>query len=143
MPFILYSSIVLLVFVDNSLLLSLCCTVQISKTFLYPVLYWDISEVLLLTWSLHDIVDCTDNIDAHAMKGYIVHDVRKGANVHIPYPDESDGVEGGCAFHHGRFVMSLRKASQAEPKYKLLLLYIQFSYLLCMHKPFLCNFIVY
>jgi len=68
---------------------------------------------------LYDVSDCTDNIDAHMMKGYVIHDVRKGANVHIPYPAESDGVRGGCAFHHGRFVMTLRKAAQAETKYGL------------------------
>ena len=52
------------------------------------------------------------------MLGYVIHDVRKGVNVHIPYPSESDRVEAGCAFHHGRFIMALRKAAQAEPKYE-------------------------
>jgi len=75
---------------------------------------------LLKTCKLYTIVDCTDNIDAHTMLGYVVHDVHKGVNVHIPYPTESDGVTGGCGFHHGRFIMALRKAAQAEPKYGLL-----------------------
>jgi len=70
---------------------------------------------------LCNIADCTNNIDAHTMLGYVIHDVRKGVNVHIPYPPESDGVKGGCAFHHGRFIMALRNAAQAEPKYTLLL----------------------
>jgi len=62
------------------------------------------------------IVDCVDGIDAHTMFGYVIHDVRKAVNVHIPYPAEYDGVKGGCAFHHGRFIMALRKAAQAESK---------------------------
>ena len=79
----------------------------------------DISELLLNPCELYNVADCTDNIDAHMMKGYVIHDVRKGANVHIPYPGESDGVRSGCAFHHGRFVMTLRKTAQAETKYGL------------------------
>jgi len=74
---------------------------------------------VLIRCKLYDVADCTDNIDAHMMRGYVIHDVRKAASVHIPYPAESDGVKGGCAFHHGRFVMTLRKAAQAEPKYGL------------------------
>jgi len=50
------------------------------------------------------------------MFGYVLHDVRKAVNVHVPYPAEYDGVKGGCAFHHGRFIMALRKAAQAESK---------------------------
>jgi len=56
------------------------------------------------------------------MVGYVIHDVHKGTNVHVPYPTESEGVKAGCAFHHGRFIMALRKAAQAEPKYGLLIL---------------------
>jgi len=66
------------------------------------------------------------------MLGYVIHDVGKGVNVHIPYPAESDALKGGCGFHHGRFIMALRKAAQAEPKYGLLLI-TQHSLLLSDH----------
>ena len=43
--------------------------------------------------------------------------MKSKTEVQIPYPEEQNGVPGiGKAFHHGRFVMSLRKAAQAEPK---------------------------
>ena len=58
--------------------------------------------------------DCIEGIDGHTIMGYVIHD--KCSSVDVAYPDEYEGIRGGKAFHHGRFVMSLRKAAMAEPK---------------------------
>lgn len=57
--------------------------------------------------------DCLEGFDAHEIKGYVIHDGSK-RQVHIGYPNEQEAV--GKAFHHGRFVMALRKAAMEEPK---------------------------
>jgi len=57
---------------------------------------------------------CTESIDAHLIKGYVIHDMCKESNVHISYPNESDVVCSGRAFHHGRFVSALRNAAKSE-----------------------------
>jgi squalene monooxygenase len=65
----------------------------------------------------HNIIllsDCLEGFDAHQIKGYVIHD-EEGNQVEVPYPENQDAV--GIAFHHGRFVMALRKAAMAEPKY--------------------------
>lgn len=57
------------------------------------------------------IAHTLENIDGVQAKGYAVFS--KGVPVHLPYP----GVNRGCSFHHGRFIMSLRKAAAETPKY--------------------------
>lgn len=62
--------------------------------------------------------DCVDGFDAHCVKGYIIHDLDSSSEVQIPYPMDSDTNTPvtGRSFHHGRFVMALRRAAQAEKK---------------------------
>ncbi|KAM9797900.1 squalene monooxygenase [Neosynchiropus ocellatus] len=55
-----------------------------------------------------------EGLDAHLVKGYVIHDRDSGSEVEIPYPREEDGVQCGRAFHHGRFIMGLRRAAMAE-----------------------------
>ncbi|KAM8847145.1 squalene monooxygenase [Synchiropus picturatus] len=55
-----------------------------------------------------------EGLDAHLVKGYVIHDRDSGSEVEIPYPQEEDGVQCGRAFHHGRFIMGLRRAAMAE-----------------------------
>ncbi|KAL5017457.1 hypothetical protein ScPMuIL_007046 [Solemya velum] len=63
------------------------------------------------------LADCCEGLDAHVTKGYMVHDIETKRSVHVPYPQDKDGnILCGRAFHHGRFIMNLRKAAQAEPK---------------------------
>ncbi|KAK2498793.1 hypothetical protein MC885_007578 [Smutsia gigantea] len=53
--------------------------------------------------------------------GYMIHDQESKSEVHIPYPlSENNQVQSGRAFHHGRFIMSLRKAAMAEPNTKFI-----------------------
>lgn len=60
--------------------------------------------------------DTVEGLDAQVVNGYIIHDWESKSEVHIPYPlSESNQVQSGRAFHHGRFIMSLRKAAMAEP----------------------------
>lgn len=57
--------------------------------------------------------DCLEGIDAVLVKGYqcIYH----GESVGIPYTsDENKKAYEGRSFHHGKFVMALRKAALAE-----------------------------
>ncbi|KAL5492680.1 ERG1 [Sanghuangporus weigelae] len=53
--------------------------------------------------------DCLEGIDAAAVRGYCV--VNDGKQVHIPYPNGQEGR----AFHHGKFIMALRKKALAAP----------------------------
>ena len=53
--------------------------------------------------------DCLEGIDAVPVRGYCV--VKDGKNVHIPYPDRQEGR----SFHHGKFIMALRKKALAAP----------------------------
>ncbi|XP_078676133.1 squalene monooxygenase-like isoform X1 [Branchiostoma floridae x Branchiostoma belcheri] len=56
-----------------------------------------------------------EGIDAHHVQGYVVHDLESGKNVKLPYPkDDSCAVMEGRAFHHGRFIMGLRKEAQKQ-----------------------------
>ena len=50
--------------------------------------------------------ECLEGIDAVPARGYCV--VNGGKNVHIPYPE---GYQGR-SFHHGKFIMALRKKAQ-------------------------------
>ena len=61
--------------------------------------------------------DCTENVGAHTIKGYILHDRENNQQVAVGYPEEDHkNINWGRAFHHGRFVMSLRSAAQEENK---------------------------
>ena len=53
--------------------------------------------------------ECLEGIDAVPAHGYCV--VNDGKNVHIPYPE---GYKGR-SFHHGKFIMALRKKAKAAP----------------------------
>ena len=53
--------------------------------------------------------DCLDGIDAVPVRGYCV--VNEGKQVHIPYPNNQEGR----SFHHGKFIMALRKKAFAAP----------------------------
>ncbi|KAK2844148.1 hypothetical protein Q5P01_010807 [Channa striata] len=56
-----------------------------------------------------------EGLDAHLVKGYVIHDIENRTEVEIPYPQEEGRVQCGRAFHHGRFIMGLRRAALAEP----------------------------
>ncbi|XP_055019840.1 squalene monooxygenase [Boleophthalmus pectinirostris] len=56
-----------------------------------------------------------EGLDAHVVNGYVIHDTDSGAEVEIPYPQTDEGVQCGRAFHHGRFIMGLRRAAMAQP----------------------------
>ncbi|KAL0984922.1 hypothetical protein UPYG_G00150520 [Umbra pygmaea] len=58
---------------------------------------------------------CVEGLDAHVVNGYVIHDMESSAEVEIPYPQEKDSIQCGRAFHHGRFIMGLRRAALAEP----------------------------
>ena len=61
--------------------------------------------------------DKVEGIDAQVVNGYIIHDQESKTEVQIPFPlSENNHVRSGRAFHHGRFIMRLRKAAMAEPK---------------------------
>ena len=66
--------------------------------------------------------DCVEGLDAHCVKGYVIHNVSNDTKVCVPYP----GVTGR-AFHHGRFIMALRSAAYAEKKYICLKILISFK----------------
>lgn len=67
---------------------------------------------------LEDTVEC---LDSHAINGYIIHDRESKSEVQISYPlSESQQVKSGKAFHHGKFIMSLRKVAMAEPNTKFI-----------------------
>ncbi|XP_046566747.1 squalene monooxygenase-like isoform X1 [Haliotis rubra] len=59
--------------------------------------------------------DCVEGFDAHEVKGYVIHDLETKAKVQIPYPSSEDNaIISGRAFHHGKFVMALRRKAQSE-----------------------------
>ncbi|KAM4687952.1 squalene monooxygenase [Discoglossus pictus] len=65
--------------------------------------------------------DAVEGLDAHVVHGYIVHDIESNAEVEIPYPLNDDKqLQCGRAFHHGRFIMGLRKLAMAEPNTKFI-----------------------
>uniref|UniRef100_A0A3Q2T4I2 Squalene monooxygenase n=1 Tax=Fundulus heteroclitus TaxID=8078 RepID=A0A3Q2T4I2_FUNHE len=61
-----------------------------------------------------------EGLDAHQVNGYVIHDMESHSEVEIPYPQEEGSVQCGRAFHHGRFIMGLRRAAMAEPNVKFL-----------------------
>ncbi|KAM6967773.1 squalene monooxygenase [Aplochiton taeniatus] len=56
-----------------------------------------------------------EGLDAHVVNGYVIHDIQSSMEVEIPYPQEGSAIQCGRAFHHGRFIMGLRRAALAEP----------------------------
>ncbi|KAM4579799.1 squalene monooxygenase isoform 1-T1 [Odontesthes bonariensis] len=56
-----------------------------------------------------------EGLDAHLVNGYVIHDIASSAEVEIPYPEDKGSIQCGRAFHHGRFIMGLRRAAMAEP----------------------------
>ncbi|NXL85849.1 ERG1 monooxygenase, partial [Alectura lathami] len=65
--------------------------------------------------------DTVEGIDAQVVNGYIIHDLESKAEVEIPYPTSEDSrVVSGRAFHHGQFIMGLRRAAMAEPNAKFI-----------------------
>ncbi|KAJ8394668.1 hypothetical protein AAFF_G00044710 [Aldrovandia affinis] len=56
-----------------------------------------------------------EGLDAHVVNGYVIHDLESRAEVEIPYPREEGVIQCGRAFHHGRFIMGLRRVALAEP----------------------------
>ncbi|XP_036739067.2 squalene monooxygenase [Manis pentadactyla] len=65
--------------------------------------------------------DAVEGIDSQVVHGYMIHDQESKSEVQIPYPLlENNQVQSGRAFHHGRFIMSLRKAAMAEPNTKFI-----------------------
>ncbi|KAJ3597404.1 hypothetical protein NHX12_000931 [Muraenolepis orangiensis] len=56
-----------------------------------------------------------EGLDAHVVKGYVIHDQETSTEVEIPYPQQDHQIQCGRAFHHGRFIMGLRRAALAEP----------------------------
>lgn len=59
---------------------------------------------------------CLEGFDAHTIKGYVLHEAKTQSQVHVPYPTDENGSTWGKAFHHGKFVMALRRAAIAEEK---------------------------
>lgn len=57
-----------------------------------------------------------EGLDAHVVNGYVIHDLESRTEVEISYPQEEKSIQCGRAFHHGRFIMGLRRAALAEPK---------------------------
>uniref|UniRef100_A0A8B9U042 Squalene monooxygenase n=1 Tax=Anas zonorhyncha TaxID=75864 RepID=A0A8B9U042_9AVES len=65
--------------------------------------------------------DTVEDIDAQTVNGYIIHDIETKSEVEIPYPTSEDGrIVSGRSFHHGKFIMGLRKAAMAEPNAKFI-----------------------
>ncbi|XP_066481651.1 squalene monooxygenase [Tiliqua scincoides] len=68
-----------------------------------------------------DLEEAVDEIDAQEINGYIIHDMDTQSKIEIPFPSTVNGqVQSGRAFHHGRFIMGLRKAAMAEPNAKFI-----------------------
>ncbi|KFQ71367.1 Squalene monooxygenase [Phaethon lepturus] len=65
--------------------------------------------------------DTVEGIDSQIVNGYIIHDIESNLEVEIPYPTSGDGrVASGRSFHHGQFIMGLRRAAMAEPNTKFI-----------------------
>ncbi|CAG5121073.1 unnamed protein product [Candidula unifasciata] len=61
--------------------------------------------------------DCIRDLDAHTIKGYVIHNMEEKTEVIVPYPkqEEENNMVSGSAFHHGRFIMALREQARREP----------------------------
>ncbi|BFZ16988.1 hypothetical protein BsWGS_20027 [Bradybaena similaris] len=59
--------------------------------------------------------DCIEELDAHSIKGYVVHNIADKSQVIVSYPrQEENNIVSGSAFHHGRFIMALREQAKKE-----------------------------
>jgi squalene monooxygenase len=60
--------------------------------------------------------DALVGTDCHTVRGYVIHDCDSNASVKLSYPLSKDGlIQTGRSFHHGRFVMGLRRLALNEP----------------------------
>ncbi|XP_073787559.1 squalene monooxygenase isoform X2 [Danio rerio] len=59
-----------------------------------------------------------EGLNAQIVNGYIIHDTESRMVVEIPYSEDQD--QCGRAFHHGRFIMGLRRAALAEPNVRFI-----------------------
>jgi squalene monooxygenase len=58
-----------------------------------------------------------EGIDGVEVKGYAVMSGPQGSeSVALPYPEPDGETVRGVSFHHGRFVMQLRRAAARAPK---------------------------
>lgn len=73
------------------------------------------------------MIDCLENIDSIPCYGYGIY--YKNECIHLSYPKvKNDIPHQGRSFHHGRFIMNLRRAVSRVPKYVSLLL-LQYIFL--------------
>ncbi|XP_045900294.1 squalene monooxygenase [Micropterus dolomieu] len=56
-----------------------------------------------------------EGLDAHLVNGYVIHDIESNTEVELTYPQAEESIQCGRAFHHGRFIMGLRRAALSEP----------------------------
>ena len=55
----------------------------------------------------------TEGIDCHVVHGYVVHNLATNTSVDLSYPlDRDQNVMTGRSYHHGRFIMGLRREAQ-------------------------------
>ena len=85
---------------------------MISKLFICNFIMLDLCISLRLFFLIHS--DATSGIDCHRIRGYIIHDNIHNTRIRIPYPELDK--EEGRAFHHGRFIMGMRKEMLKEEK---------------------------
>lgn len=63
---------------------------------------------------------CVEGIDGVEVKGYAVMSGPEGSEgVALPYPEPDGETVRGVSFHHGRFVMQLRRAAARAPNVKV------------------------
>ena len=63
------------------------------------------------------LIDSLEGTDCHIVHGYVVHDNYSTTHVQLSYPKNVEKqIETGRSFHHGRFVMGLRKQAENETK---------------------------
>ena len=59
------------------------------------------------------IIGATEDIDAHVVHGYVVHNNSTNTSVELSYPLDGDKkVTTGRSYHHGRFIMGLRREAK-------------------------------
>lgn len=67
------------------------------------------SSEIIIASTFHSIA-ATEGIDAHVVHGYVVHENDSHTSVELSYPlDELKKIQSGRSFHHGQFIMGLRK----------------------------------
>ncbi len=63
------------------------------------------------------LTECVEGLDAHHVQGYVIHDNDTDNKVELSYPhDDHQMIQEGRSFHHGRFVMGLRKAARKQKR---------------------------